>query len=146
MARKELLKILPKLLLVRLRSAKFSLQDLQKENRNRGKGDNGLQDILNQMDKVETDLVNKRLNAESLARQKTYWRDCWKQKRLKDKRMDEKRKAETGEEKQRPVPPALQEYLKKGRQKLPCIRPYPLHWRATTDNLLMNITRHFKSR
>ena len=71
MARKELLKILPKLLHVRLRSAKL-LQDLQKEKQEQGKGDNGLQDILNQMDKVETDLVNKRLNAESLARQKTY--------------------------------------------------------------------------
>lgn len=91
-----------------------ALQDLQKEKQEQGKGDNGLQDILNQMDKVETDLVNKRLNAESLARQKDILtRLLEAEKAERQRELDEKRKAETGEEKQRPVPPALQEYLKK---------------------------------
>lgn len=91
-----------------------ALQDLQKEKQEQGKGDNGLQDILNQMDKVETDLVNKRLNAESLARQKDILtRLLEAEKAERQRELDEKRKAETGEEKQRPLPPALQAYLKK---------------------------------
>lgn len=91
-----------------------ALQDLQKEKQEQGKGDSGLQDILNQMDKVETDLVNKRLNGESLARQKDILtRLLEAEKAERQRELDDKRKAEAGEDKLRPVPPALQEYLKK---------------------------------
>ncbi|MBK8701623.1 MAG: DUF4175 domain-containing protein [Saprospiraceae bacterium] len=91
-----------------------ALQDLQREKQEQGKGSGGLQDIINQMDKVETELVNKRLNAESLTRQKDILtRLLEAEKADRQRELDEKRKGETGEDKVRPLPPSLQEYLKK---------------------------------
>lgn len=59
------------------------------------------------------DLVNKRLNAETLNRQKditTRLLEAEKPDRQRDQ--DEKRQAETAQEQKRPMPPALEQYIR----------------------------------
>lgn len=92
-----------------------ALEDMQKDRQEQGKGKSAeLQEIINQMDKVETELVNKRLNSESLKRQKDILtRLLEADKAERQREMDEKRKSESATDKQRPVPPSMEEYLKK---------------------------------
>lgn len=92
-----------------------ALQDMQKERQEQGKGtDNNLQEIINQMDKVETELVNKKLNAETLKRQQNILtRLLEADKAERQREQDEKRKSETADDTKKTMPPALQEYLKK---------------------------------
>ncbi|MBK6783906.1 MAG: hypothetical protein IPG79_09125 [Saprospiraceae bacterium] len=47
-----------------------ALQEMQKEKQEQGKGSKELEELINNMDKIETDLVNKRLNYETLKRLK----------------------------------------------------------------------------
>ncbi len=93
-----------------------ALEDARKDRQEQGKGAGNadLQEIINQMDKVEVDLVNKRLNAESLKRQKDILtRLLEAEKAERQREMDEKRKSEVGDDRKKPLPPSLQEYLKK---------------------------------
>ena len=91
-----------------------------------------LQDIIDAMNKVETDLVNKQLTNELLKRQeeiKTRLLEAEKAERQRE--FDEKRKAETAVEQKRQMPPSLQEYIKKReaeiqmyKQVSPALKPY----------------------
>lgn len=92
-----------------------ALQDMQKQRQEQGKGtDNNLQEIINQMDKVEVELVNKKLNAETLKRQQNILtRLLEAEKAERQREQDEKRKSETADDTKKTMPPALQEYLKK---------------------------------
>jgi hypothetical protein len=92
-----------------------ALEDMQKDRQEQGKGKSAeLQEVINQMDKVETELVNKRFNAESLKRQKDILtRLLEADKAERQREMDEKRKSESAVDKQRPMPPSMEEYLKK---------------------------------
>jgi hypothetical protein len=93
-----------------------ALEDMKKDKQEQGKGAGTaeLQEIINQMDKMEVDLVNKKLNAESLKRQKEILtRLLEAEKAERQREMDEKRKSEAGNDKKQPLPPSLQEYLKK---------------------------------
>ena len=97
-----------------------ALEDARKERQEQGKGaDLGLQEIGNQMDKIETELVNKRLNAETFKRQADILtRLLEAEKSERQREMDNKRKSETGKDIARPLPPALQEYLKKRQAEI----------------------------
>jgi hypothetical protein len=91
-----------------------ALEQLQKEKQERGKGDKGLQEIIDQMNKNEIDLVNKRLTNETLKRQQniiTRLLEADKAEREQD--WDDKRKAERPNDVARQIPPAMEEYLKK---------------------------------
>ncbi|HMP29231.1 MAG TPA: hypothetical protein PKD85_06510 [Saprospiraceae bacterium] len=109
-----------------------ALQDLKKEKQEQGKGGNQFDDIIDMMDKMETDLVNKKLNAETLKRQqdiKTRLLEAEKAERQRGE--DEKRKSETAVDLKQPLPPALQEYLKKRNAEVesyktvsPALKPY----------------------
>lgn len=109
-----------------------ALQELQDGKKEQGKGSKELDDILNNMDKIETELVNKRLNAETLRRMKDIeTRLLEAEKAERQRELDEKRKSETAEEKRREFPPSLQEYLKKRQAEVemyksvsPSLRPY----------------------
>jgi hypothetical protein len=91
-----------------------ALQELQKEKQEQGKGAGGFQEIIDQMDKVETQLVNKKLDAEVLKRQQDILtRLLEAEKAERQREWDEKRKSETAKEIKKELPPALQEYLKK---------------------------------
>ena len=100
------------------------------------KGMNGnsreLRAIQEQMDKNETDMVNRKLNSELLLRQKEIMsRLLEAEKSIRDQEEDNKRNANTGKDEQRPMPPELQQYLQ-SRQALldmyktvpPALKPY----------------------
>jgi hypothetical protein len=109
-----------------------ALQDMRKEKQEQGKGGNQFDDIIDMMDKMETDLVNKRLNAETLKRQKDITTRLLEAEKAERQRgEDEKRKSETALDIKQPLPPALQEYLKKRNAEVesyktvsPALKPY----------------------
>ena len=109
-----------------------ALEELQEGKREQGKGDPALQEIIDQMDKIEEDLVNKRLNNELLKRQEditTRLLEAENAERQREK--DNKRKAEVGKEKKKELPAPLLDYLKKKEAEAemyktisPALRPY----------------------
>jgi hypothetical protein len=109
-----------------------ALQDLKREKQEQGNGGNQFDDIIDMMDKMEIDLVNKRLNAETLKRQqdiRTRLLEAEKAERQRGE--DEKRKATAALDVKQPLPPALQEYLKKRNAEVetyktvsPALKPY----------------------
>ncbi len=109
-----------------------ALQDAQKEAKEQGKGTKELEEIIEEMNKIETDLVNKRLDGEMLKRQQDITtRLLEAEKAERQREFDNKRKAETASEKKRELPPSLKEYIKKREAELemyktvsPALRPY----------------------
>lgn len=109
-----------------------ALREKQKELQERGKGSKELQDIIDQMDKVEIDLVNKKLTNETLRRQQDILtRLLEHDKAERERGLDEQRKAEAAREKERTMPPSLEEYLKKREAEIemyktvsPALKPY----------------------
>ena len=111
-----------------------ALQQKQKELQEQGQGKSGqqLQDMIDQMDKIETDLVNKQLTNEMMKRQEDILgRLLEHEKAEREREFDNKRKAETADQYERKYPPALEEYLKKRQAEVdmfksvsPALRPY----------------------
>ncbi len=111
-----------------------ALKEKQRELREQGKGKSGqeLQDIIDGMDKIETDLVNKKLTNEMQERQKEILtRLLEHEKAEREKEYDNQRKAERPEDIARKVPPSLEEYLEKRKQSVnpyqtvsPNLKPY----------------------
>jgi hypothetical protein len=109
-----------------------ALRELSKEKQQQGQGAKELQDILDQMNKVETDLVNKKLSNETLKRQKDILtRLLEAEKAEREREYDRKRKAETAAQKKREMPPSLEEYIKKREAEIeiyktvsPALKPY----------------------
>lgn len=110
-----------------------ALQEMQQQNQENGNGtDGGLQEIIDEMDKIEIDLVNKQLNNETLKRQQDIvTRLLEAEKSEREREFDNKRKANSGRDKKRELPPSLQEYLKKREAEIemyksisPELRPY----------------------
>ncbi len=109
-----------------------ALQELNNSKKEQGKGSKLLEEIMENMNKIETDLVNKRLNNETLSRMKdieTRLLEATKAERQRE--LDEKRKSETAKEIRKEIPPALNEYLKKRQAEIdmyktisPALRPY----------------------
>ena len=111
-----------------------ALKELQQEKQQRGEGSGGqeLKEILEQMNKVETDLVNKRLSNEMLKRQEDILtRLLEAEKAEREREYDNKRKSETADNKERKLPPSLEEYIKKRESEIemyksvsPSLKPY----------------------
>jgi len=109
-----------------------ALKEKQKELSERGKGSKELEEIMEQMNKVETDLVNKKLTNEMMKRQKDIMtRLLEHEKAEREKEYDEQRKAEQAQETERRIPPSLEEYLKKRESEVnpyqtvsPNLKPY----------------------
>ncbi len=109
-----------------------ALEGLNDEKKEQGKGSKELQELIDQMDKVETELVNKRLNAEMMKRQQDIITRLLKAENAeRQQEYDNKRKAEQGRDQKRKLPLALQEYLKKREDEIdlyksvsPELRPY----------------------
>lgn len=109
-----------------------ALQDLKKDAQEQGQGIGELEEMIEQMNKIETDLVNKRLDGELLKRQQDITtRLLEAEKAARQREYDNKRKAEVGSDKKRELPPSLQEYLKKREAEVemyksvsPALRPY----------------------
>lgn len=109
-----------------------ALRQLQKEKMEQGKGDPNLEQAIDGMDKIERDLVNKRLTNEMLKRQQEILtRLLEHEKAEREREQDEKRQAESARQIQPKMPPALEEYLKKRRAEIeqfrtvsPALKPY----------------------
>ncbi|MFN0212856.1 MAG: DUF4175 domain-containing protein, partial [Saprospiraceae bacterium] len=109
-----------------------ALRKLQKEKQEQGKGDKALDDIMDEMNKIEIDLVNKKLNNEMLKRQEQILtRLLEHEKAEREREQDEQREAEVARQQQPKMPPALEEYLKKRRAEVeqfrtvsPALKPY----------------------
>ncbi|MBK8568404.1 MAG: DUF4175 domain-containing protein [Saprospiraceae bacterium] len=108
------------------------LEAKQKAMKEQGKGDKELQDIIDQMNKIEKELVNKRLSNEMFKRQQDILTRLLEHERAERQRdQDNKRKSETAEDKERKMPPSLEEYIKKREAEIeqyktvnPALKPY----------------------
>ncbi len=109
-----------------------ALREMQKQKQEQGKGSKALDEIMQEMDKVETDLVNKRLNNEMLKRQQQILNKLLEEERAeREQEQDEKRQAESAQQQAPKMPPAMEEYLKKRRAEVdmfrtvsPSLKPY----------------------
>lgn len=110
-----------------------ALKEMQQEKQQQGKGaGKGLQELIDQMDKNETELVNKRLTNEMKKRQEeilTKLLDAANAERQQE--YEEKRESKTAKVRDRKMPPSLQEYIKKRQSEVemyksvsPALRPY----------------------
>jgi hypothetical protein len=109
-----------------------ALEEIKQGRDEQGKSSQGLQEMIDQMDKIETDLVNKRLNNEMLKRQQDIvTRLLEAEKADRQRELDEKRLAERTNEKERKYPPQIEEYIKKKESEVemyktvsPALKPY----------------------
>jgi chromosome segregation ATPase len=109
-----------------------ALNDLSKEKKEQGKGNPELDQIGDEMNKIEIDLVNKRLNQETLKRQQditTRLLEAERSERQRDQ--DTRRQAETAREQKRSMPPALEQYIRQREAEIeqyksvsPDLKPY----------------------
>ena len=109
-----------------------ALREIQKQKQEQGKGSKSLDELMKEMDKVETDLVNKRLTNETMKRQEEILTRLLEEERAeREREQDEQRQAETAKQQPAKMPPALEEYLKKRRAEVeqfrtvsPALKPY----------------------
>jgi len=112
-----------------------ALEEQRKEAQQNGQGkDVGkeLQSIIDEMNKTEKDLANKRLTNEMLKRQQDIMTRLLKHEKAQQEReYDNKRKAEVAQQKERQIPPAIEEYIKKREAEIdvfktvsPALKPY----------------------
>jgi hypothetical protein len=109
-----------------------ALEAKQKQLREQGRGSKELQDVIDEMDKVEIDLVNKQLRNETMKRQQEILTRLLRHEKAERQReFDEKRKSEIAEEMERTLPPSLEEYIKQRKAELelyktvsPSLKPY----------------------
>jgi len=103
---------------------KKMLRDFQSKKREQGQGDQALQEIIDQMDEMETDLVNMRLTQEMVRRQRDIVTRLLESENAERQReQKEERKAEQAREiAQQQKPPALEEYLREREAAIEQIR------------------------
>lgn len=110
------------------------LQELNSLLNSRGMGDAAkeLREIQEEMDRNETQLVNRKLGSELLLRQKEILtRLLEAEKSVREQQQDDKRSSKNADEISRPVPPELQQYMKDRKQLTeqyktapPVLKPY----------------------
>lgn len=110
-----------------------ALKKKQAEMQQQGKGEGAkLQELIDEMNKSEEDLVNKRLTNEMMQRQKDILSRLLEHESAERQRdQDEKRKSETARQRERELPPSLQKYLKQREAEIdmfktvsPSLKPY----------------------
>jgi len=99
-----------------------------------GGGENGkkLQDLIDGMNQIETDLVNKQLTNQMIKRQEQILSRLLEfEKAEREQEYDNKRKAEVAEQYKRELPPSLEEYIKQREAEIeqyrtvsPALKPY----------------------
>jgi hypothetical protein len=109
-----------------------ALRELQKQKQEQGKGSKSLDQLMQEMDKTETDLVNKRLTNEMMKRQQEILTRLLEEERAeREREQDEQREAETAKQQPKRVPPAMEEYIRKRKAEIdqfrtvsPVLKPY----------------------
>jgi hypothetical protein len=124
-----------------------ALEDMKKEQQEQGGGFNDqLQQIIDEMNKQEIDLVNKRLDSEMMKRQQDILtRLLEAENAQREREYDEKRKSETGVDIKRDLPPSLEQYLNERKAVLeqykyvsPELKPY---YRKLVDEYYKKLKR-----
>lgn len=104
-----------------------ALQDMQKEAREQGKGSKEIDQLIEDMDAIEKDLVNKRLDAQMLKRQQDITTRLLQAEKAEQQReLDEKRKSKSAEQIIQETPPDILEYIKKREAEIDIYRKTPL--------------------
>ncbi|TAD97131.1 MAG: DUF4175 family protein, partial [Bacteroidetes bacterium] len=102
-----------------------------KEGKNKKDGDSNegggeLGDLLDEMEKTEEDLVNKRITQELLNRQKQIMtRLLESEKAMRERETDQKREAETAKTKERKNPADFSDYLKLKEKQIELLKTIP---------------------
>lgn len=110
----------------RLRKMLKQMLDSQKGTEVGKQLSNEVNDLLKKMDETEEDLVNKRLNQNTLKRQKEIQvRLLESEKALKEQEEDEKRKGETARQVPRRVPPQFEDYVRQKQSQTELLRTVP---------------------
>jgi len=117
-----------------LRRKLSELEKQLKQEGNQGKLGN-LQKTQDLMEKVEKDLVNKRLTIETLKRQKEILTRLLEHERAeKERETDNERKSTEGKELERKLPPSVEEYLKKKNKEQELLKTIPPNLREYYKN------------
>lgn len=122
-----------------------ALEKINQEDNKDGKGSLGnLQELIDEMDKTESDLVNKQLTNELLNRQQeimTRLLEAENAERERDEK--EEREAVTAKQYENVIPPSLEEYLKKQKGSIelykripPRLKPY---YRLISEKYVQNV-------
>ena len=97
-----------------------ALEELQKQKQEEGKGaGNQLQKMIDEMNKIEEDLVNKKLDAKLIKRQQEITSrllEADKADRIRG--YDNQRKSKSATDKEKKMPPAVEKYLKERESQL----------------------------
>ena len=109
-----------------------ALRDIQKAKQAQGQGSKELEEILQQMDRIETDLVNKRLTNEMLKRQQDILTRLLESERAeREREYENKRESNTAEDTEPSLPPSVEEYIKQREAQIepfktvsPALKPY----------------------
>lgn len=119
------------------------LQELQSILNSKGMGNaKELRELQDQMDKNETDIVNKRLTSQLLARQKEILtRLLQTEKAVREQEEDDKRSSKNPGDIARPLPPALEQYLKDKRTQTEFYKTVPPQLKPYFKNLVNDYYR-----
>lgn len=108
------------------------LEEKQQNLRQQGKGSKELQELIDMMDQMEYDLVNKKLTNEMMKRQQEILTKLLEaEKAERQQELDEKRKSDVAKQLPKTLPSDLEEYLKQRREEIspykklsPALKPY----------------------
>lgn len=96
-----------------------ALSEMEREAQQRGQNGEELRKLMDEMNKIEKDLVNKRLTSEMIRRQEMIHTRLLESERAeREKGKDNKRKSERGKDIARELPPGLEEYLNKRKSEI----------------------------
>ena len=122
-----------------------ALRQMQTEKKQQGQGSKELEEAINQMDKTETELVNKRLTEETMKRQEEIITRLLEAERAeREREYDNKRKADQARAIEPKSPPTLQDYLKKRESELEAYRTVSPNLRPYYKKLVQDYVKHLK--
>ena len=125
-----------------------ALEQLQRQKQEEGKGaGNQLQKLIDEMNKIEEDLVNKRLDAEMIKRQQDITsRLLEAEKAERQKGYENKRKSKSAKDVEKKMPPALKKYLEEREAQLqfyraisPDLKPF---YRKLVDDYMKSLKQN----
>ena len=123
-----------------------ALEAKRKSQAEKGKGTKSLQELVDQMDKIETDLVNKKLTNEMLLRQSDILTRLLEEERAeREREFDNKRKSEQGADIEKQMPPALEQYLKEREAEIDVYRTISPELRSYYKSLVEKYYQELKN-
>ncbi len=124
-----------------------ALEKMKRDKQGEGKGGgNDLQKIIDEMNKIEEDLVNKKLDAQLIKRQENITSRLLEAEKADRKRgYDNQRKSKSATPKEKKMPPAVEKYLKERESQLemyksisPSLKPF---YRKLVEDYIKTLER-----